>query len=128
MAGAGITMATSNGSRYCCHHILATFIGNYPEQALVTCTLYGHCPKCLVPPDQLGTFTQYPNCDHVIAYDLFFLNSGDQKIFHAHCWMAGFWPVIHPFWKNLPYSNSFLSITPDILYQLSQGVLKHIIS
>jgi Plavaka transposase len=124
----GLTMAASNGSQYRCHPILATFIGDYPEQALVTCTFYGRCPKCLVPPDQLGTFFRYPNRDHADALDVFSLANGDPKFFHTQSRMAGFRPVYHPFWKNLPYSNIFISITPDILHQLHQGVVKHIIA
>ena len=45
----GIAMATGDGTWYRCHPILATFIGDYPEQSLVACTPSGRCPKCLVP-------------------------------------------------------------------------------
>ncbi|KAF8266736.1 hypothetical protein EI94DRAFT_1802602 [Lactarius quietus] len=36
-------------------------------------------------------------------------------------------PVFHPLWKSLPLVNIFVSTTPDILHQLLQGVLKHLI-
>jgi Plavaka transposase len=32
------------------------------------------------------------------------------------------------FWKNLPFADIHRSITPDILYQLYQGLLKHLIA
>ncbi|KAH9962223.1 hypothetical protein BC827DRAFT_1099358, partial [Russula dissimulans] len=42
----GIPMVSGDGVWHCCHPIFATFVGDYPEQALVTCTYYGCCPKC----------------------------------------------------------------------------------
>ncbi|KAF9020540.1 hypothetical protein BDZ89DRAFT_1093680 [Hymenopellis radicata] len=36
--------------------------------------------------------------------------------------------VPKPFWAGLPHTNIHLSTTPDVLHQLYQGVLKHLIS
>ncbi|KAJ7429549.1 hypothetical protein B0H11DRAFT_2405437 [Mycena galericulata] len=44
------------------------------------------------------------------------------------CAAAGIKPVVHPFWENLPYTNIFTSITSDILHQLYQGIIKHLIA
>ncbi|KAJ7862263.1 hypothetical protein B0H14DRAFT_2349626 [Mycena olivaceomarginata] len=33
----------------------------------------------------------------------------------------------HPFWEDLPCVNIYLSITPDVLHQLYQGVIKHVV-
>jgi len=43
------------------------------------------------------------------------------------CHKANIKPIQHPFWEDLPYVNIFRSITPDILHQLHQGVVKHLI-
>jgi len=44
----GVPMMSGNSVWYCCHLIFANFVGNYPEQGLVTCTFFGRCPKCIV--------------------------------------------------------------------------------
>jgi len=36
-------------------------------------------------------------------------------------------PVGHPFWEKLPLTDVFLLITPDILYQMLQGMVKHLV-
>jgi len=56
----GISMMSSNGTWYRCHPIYAIFIGDYPEQSLVTCTYSSRCPKCLVPSHQLSEFLHFP--------------------------------------------------------------------
>ncbi|KIY61005.1 hypothetical protein CYLTODRAFT_318884, partial [Cylindrobasidium torrendii FP15055 ss-10] len=35
--------------------------------------------------------------------------------------------VTQPFWEHLPYTNIHLAQTPDVLHQLYQGVLRHLI-
>ncbi|KAN0134199.1 hypothetical protein V8E53_007971 [Lactarius tabidus] len=124
----GITMMSGDGIWRRCHPILASFVGDYPEQVLVTCTYNKQCPKCQVPPDKLGSHARYPLRDYDQARDVHLLADGDAHAFHAACRKADQKPVFHPFWESLPLSNIFVSITPDILHQLLQGVLKHMVS
>ena len=124
----GIAMMSGDGIWRRCHPIFASFVGDYPEQVLVTCTYNGRCPKCLVPPDQLGSFTRFPLRDYNKVRDIYNLSDGDAHAFHSACRKADQKPVFHPFWESLPLANAFVSITPDILHQLLQGVFKHLLA
>ena len=103
-------------------------MGDYPEQVLVTCTYNTRCPKCLVPPDQLRSFTSSPLRDYDKVRNVYHLSDGDAYMFHSACRKMEQKPVFHPFWELLPLTNIFLSITPDILHQLLQGVFKHLVA
>jgi hypothetical protein len=107
---------------------LAIFIGDYPEQALVTCTFNGRCPKCLVTPGQLGKSQCFPSRSQRSVIDTYLLADGDIPTFHLACREASLKPVYHPFWETLPLADIFLSITPDILHQMLQGMMKHLIT
>lgn len=41
--------------------------------------------------------------------------------YSATCAQASIKPIVHPFWQDLPYSDIYIGITPDILHQLYQG-------
>ena len=123
----GVPMMSSDGIWRRCHPIFANFIRDYPEQALVTCTYGGRCPKCEVPPGQLGEYRAYPPRVQAMAIDTYLLADDDIRAFHRACRGAGLKPVYHPFWEMFPLADIFLSITPDILHQLLQGMVKHLI-
>ena len=125
----GVFMSTATGDVHRIHPIVASFIGDYPEQVLTTCTLTGDCPRCGTSTNDLGDFD--PDDMHVprsLEEFLNVLNSFRQN-------PAGFLqassqirakPVPLPFWLHLPHLNIFQSITPDVLHQLYQGVIKHL--
>ncbi|KAI9430251.1 hypothetical protein BJY52DRAFT_1208101 [Lactarius psammicola] len=123
----GIAMVTGNGTWYRCHPVLAAVIGDYPEQCLVTCTYNGQCPKCVAPRSKLGSGSRFPLRDFKTAVSIFALADGNPTIFNAVCQEARLKLTYHPFWEQFPYTNIFLSITPDILHQIHQGVTKHLI-
>ncbi|KAJ3807099.1 hypothetical protein F5876DRAFT_90747 [Lentinula aff. lateritia] len=97
---------SGDGVRRCCHPILAAYVGDYPEQCLVTTCYYGDCPCCETEKEDLGLFPT------------------------DECLAANIKPIQHPHGldKDLPYMDIFCSITPDILHQMYQGVMKHLIS
>jgi Plavaka transposase len=123
----GVPMISGNGVWRRCHPIFANFIGDYPEQALVTCTYSGYCPKCLVPHDQLGKYDVFPRRVQAMAIDTYLLVDGDVRTFHRACREAGLKPISHPFWESFPLADIFMSITPDILHQLLQGMMKYLV-
>lgn len=123
----GVAMKSGDGVWRRCHPIFANFVGDYPEQSLVTCTYSGQCPKCHVTPDELGEYETFPPRLRQSALDTYLLSDEEVHVFHAACRHAGLKPVYHPFWESLPLADIFISITPDILHQLLQGMMKHLI-
>lgn len=124
----GIEIASGDGAVRRCHPIFATFVGDYPEQLLVACCKYTHCPKCTVAPEHLEDNSLSPLRDlHAILDALETLGQGPTA-YAQNCNEAGIKGVVEPFWQNLPYVDIFRSITPDILHQLYQGVVKHLVS
>ncbi|KAF7343824.1 hypothetical protein MSAN_01963600 [Mycena sanguinolenta] len=116
LRGAGVTgipIASGDGKLRRGHPIVACYIGDYPEQLLVACVKDGDS-KCILR-----------NLSEVLdALDT--LDEGGTRYTQA-CTEAGIKPVVHPFWEKLPYTNIFLSITSDVLHQLYQGIIKHLI-
>jgi Plavaka transposase len=124
----GVYMQSGDGAIRRAHPILATFIGDYPEQLLVASCKNNQCPKCCVDSSALGDDVLCPLQDlAAILEALNALDSGPTAYAKA-CKAAGIKPIVQPFWADLPYVNIFLSITPDILHQLLQGIVKHLLS
>ena len=124
----GLPMASGDGVVRRTHPILAVYVGDYLEQLLVTGVKNGKCPSCLIPRERLGDDQDfdYRDLDAVLAaLDCFEVS--DPRDYASACWDAGVKPIHHPFWKDLRYLHIFRSITPDILHQLYQGVLKHLL-
>ncbi|KAF5346250.1 hypothetical protein D9758_014405 [Tetrapyrgos nigripes] len=124
----GVSMNSGDGLVRRGHPILAAYCCDYPEQVLVACTRYGDCADCEIVEKEMGEGTKlYPVRN--LAKILHALNSMENEgptEFVAVCKEAGVKPVFDAFWKDLPYSNIFRSIAPDILHQLYQGVMKHL--
>jgi len=123
----GLPMMSGDGVWRRCHPIFAVFVGDYPEQTLVTCTYYGRCPKCKVPPELLGEYQTFPSHIQSSVIDMYLSADADIHAFYSACREAGLKPIHHPFWESFPFADIFLSITPDILHQMLQGMVKHVV-
>jgi hypothetical protein len=131
----GILMTRANGAVHRCHPIFACYVGDYPEQCLASGTLSGHCPQGRLSCDQLGDpppldQPHKPNCSsHNLQAieEALALNGSDEEAFVDSCNRLGIRPIPMPFWRDLPYANPFLAATPDVLHQLYQGVIKHLV-
>ncbi|KAK7676503.1 hypothetical protein QCA50_020521 [Cerrena zonata] len=122
----GLPMRGGDGVLRRCHLLFAAFVGDYPEQLLVTCTKV--CPTCDVPRDELGSGDLGEPRDLQAVLEALELVDGPPGEFFAACRGAGIKPIVHPFWEGFPYTNIFRAITPDILHQLYQALIKHLVA
>ncbi|KAG1869020.1 hypothetical protein DFJ58DRAFT_857358 [Suillus subalutaceus] len=123
-----LRMASGDGTLRRCHPLFASFVGDYPEQLLATGIKFGECPKCDIDADETGSNTAPFHLQKLneILDALAALNEGNLSFVHA-CSLAGIKPIVHPFWEDLPFTNIFHVITPDVLHQLYQGLIKHLL-
>ncbi|KAK7025521.1 hypothetical protein VNI00_015955 [Paramarasmius palmivorus] len=125
-----MVVVDGKGIARCGHPIFAVYVADYPEQGLATNAKYGRCPGlCPTERDKMGDDdTDYPFLDLNSALRVLETLEQGPTAFHQACKEAGMKPITEPFWKGLPYTNIYHSITPDILHQLYQGLVKHLVS
>ena len=124
-----ILLVSGDGSVRRCFPILAAYVGDYPEQVLVSLVKTSNCPICPAPCDEIDKWESNlePRDTQKIIDALNSIDKGAAK-FTKVCAEAGIKLVQCVFWKNLPFVHIYHSITPDILHQLYQGLLKHLIA
>jgi len=49
IAGPGMKWNSADGFRRQWYHLLAAWVGDYPEQVMIAYVLYGSCPMCEIP-------------------------------------------------------------------------------
>ena len=125
----GVGMVSGDGIVRHTLPLFACFVGDYPEQVLVSGCKTGECPKCNIDRKKLGDLnieSEYRDLQKVL--DALSTYDDNPARYFAACSEAGIKPIAHPFWEELPHSDIYLSITPDILHQLHQGVMKHLVA
>ncbi|KAJ3576991.1 hypothetical protein NP233_g6 [Leucocoprinus birnbaumii] len=125
----GIELTSGDGAVRRCYPILAAYVGDYPEQVLVTLVKTGRCPVCPAPRKGIGDKGSGldPRDIEPIRRALAKIDQG-AAVYKKACAKVGIKPVQDPFWRRLPHCNIYSCITPDLLHQLYQGVIKHLVS
>jgi hypothetical protein len=133
----GVELTDGKGEVRMVHPVIAAYVADYPEQCLVTLAKYGTCPRCQVSATELQNKPQYDARTrgftmNVIRDARLSVPGGDRKRrrkVHTKCMekdVAG--GTFDPFWVNFPLTcDIHRAMTPDILHQLYQGVVVHLI-
>ena len=143
----GVEMVGGNGEVRRVHPILACYSIDYPEQCLVSCTKSTTCPKCRCPNEKLSELKLHePRTkewtlgiieEALRKEQMYFADAKRNKLkgrrkkgsmFHKTCMasdVAG--GAFSPFWSDMPFFDIHLSLTPDILHQVWQGVFKYLV-
>ena len=125
----GTQMARGDGVIHHTHPIHAAEVCDYQEQILIAAIKSGLCPTCPIPREEIGEGdTTYEIRDLPSILAALSKADGNPTVFTKACHEAGIKPIYRPFWDNLPFACIFRSFTPDILHQLYQGMIRHLIS
>jgi hypothetical protein len=123
----GVEMVCADGRVRRIFPILACFVADAPEQALVACVKENYCPKCTVAPDERGEQLYVDHTGKIPIRDprrtLAILDVVAETGIKTPTFKREGLRCNHPFWADLPHTNIFTAITPDILHQLHNGVI-----
>ncbi|KAG1721614.1 hypothetical protein EDB19DRAFT_1898301 [Suillus lakei] len=125
----GIELISGDGAVRLGFPVLAAYVADYPEQALVTCTRYAQtCPKCFVTKDELGNHvTGDPRYQKKSICTIRHTSQQSTRVrADAAVRDHGLNLILNPFWIELLHCNIHDAITPDILHQIYQGLVRHL--
>ncbi|KZV78680.1 hypothetical protein EXIGLDRAFT_589467, partial [Exidia glandulosa HHB12029] len=132
-AAAGVHLKSSDGAVRDCYPMLAVYAADYPEQALVSCTRYGsRCPKCDACKDDFSSGkagkARHPqeSLDAIREADELSKVSAAPHRRNPDVKRLPALYVPKPFWEDWLHADIHQAITPDILHQLYQGMVKHL--
>ena len=118
----GVEMTCADGFVRRVYPILAAFIADHPEQCLVACCKENYCPRCIVMPNNRGEHKNLPlRTEPSVRFTLHQKDNGEDPLEFDD---EGLREIHSPFWADLPHSDIFSCISPDVLHQLHKGVFK----
>lgn len=129
----GVEMVGGDGAVRLVFPLLATYVADYPEQCLVTCTKYGTCPKCRRKAGELELITpgiprKQKWTHNTIINARSSGKSSKPSAIYSRCLeddvVGG---KFEPFWVGFPLSDIHKCVAPDVLHQLYLGVLKYLV-
>lgn len=130
----GIELTSGDGAIRRCYPILACYVADYPEQCLVSCVRSGQtCPKCNIKHNQLGDNAKgelrlQTETIHLIRGANAAGAAKTQKDMDNRLKNCGLNNIPDPFFADWPHTNIHSAITSDILHQLYQGLIKHLLN
>jgi hypothetical protein len=124
ITGPGLKWDCADGFRQQCCPLLAAWVGDYPEQVMVTEVSYGSYPMCEIPKvTPMGHYTFRP-LDNSRDQHIYLELLADNSIDALHS--VGVHPIRNQFWQY-PLCNAYRLWQPDELHQLLLGLVKDLL-
>ncbi|KAJ3722652.1 hypothetical protein C8R42DRAFT_696108 [Lentinula raphanica] len=131
-SGPGVEMVSGDGAVRRVYPLLATYVCDYPEQCLVTCTKYGTCPKCQRKADQLKLSTpgeprtQRWTFEKITAAQEA-AHEGGRSV-HSRTMVDDIvGGNFDPFWVGFPLVDIHLCIAPDGVFKYLVGWVQKVV-
>lgn len=117
----GVNMWCADGYLRRVYPMLAAFVGDWPEQNDMACTVRSGCPKCLKSKHSRGDERSACNrtCVSTLTAIKRYHDTGRTSAMRQ-LGLKPWWP----WWANLPGVEFGRCITPDLLHQWYKGLFK----